>query len=189
MKKLEEMIISDGVVLPGNVLKVGHFLNQQVDPTLLKSMAEEFASIYKDSGVNKILTIEASGIIIAATTAMLMGVPLCIAKKHHTSNLSGEFYETTCYSYTHNEEYNMVISKECLGPDDKVLILDDFLAVGNALNALIRLIEQSGASLVGCGIQIEKGFQGGGDDLRARGVRVESLALIDSMSENSIIFR
>ena len=189
MKKLEEMIISEGIVLPGNVLKVGNFLNQQVNPTLLKEMSEEFARLYKDSGANKIITVEASGIIVASTTAMIMGIPLVIAKKHYTNNLSGDFYETTCYSYTHNEDYNMVIGKEYLSPTDKVIILDDFLAVGNAMSALIRLVKESGASLVGCGVQIEKGFQGGGDKLRSEGVRIESLALIDSMSEDEIIFR
>ena len=189
MELMKDRIKSEGKVLPGNVLKVGSFLNQQIDSNLLSEMGKEFARLYKDSGVNKILTIETSGIAIAASVAMAMNVPMVFAKKHQSSNVDGDVYQAECYSYTHNSNYTMVVSKDYLNANDHILIIDDFLALGNALNSLISIVNESGASLVGCGIAIEKGFQGGGDLLREQGIRVESLAIVDSMSDTDLNFR
>ena len=189
MKLLEERILKEGTVLPGNVLKVGSFLNQQIDTTLLSAIAKEVSSLYKDAGVNKILTIEASGIAIAAAIGIEMGVPVVFAKKHHTSNVDDDTYSAGAHSYTHDCEYNMIVSKSYLTSDDVVLICDDFLAKGGAINGLISLVEQAGAKLAGCAIEIEKAFQGGGDALRAKGIRVESLAMIEKMTDTEVIFR
>ena len=189
MKLLEERILKEGTVLPGNVLKVGSFLNQRIDSTLLSKMADEICELYKDSEINKIMTIESSGIAIASAIGLKMEVPIIFAKKHSSSNVDGDAYTASSHSYTHNNDYNMVISKNYLTKDDKVLIVDDFLAVGNALNGLISLVDQAGAELVGCAIQIEKAFQGGGDALREKGIRVESLACIEKMTDTEVIFR
>ncbi|MBP3388544.1 MAG: xanthine phosphoribosyltransferase [Clostridia bacterium] len=189
MKALEEKILKEGTVLPGNILKVGSFLNHQLDAALLMEMGREIARLYKDAGVTRILTIESSGIAIAVAAAAAMGVPAVFAKKNKSKNLNDDVYTVTVYSYTHDREYPVVVSKDYIKPDDRVLIVDDFLAVGNALRGLIALVGQAGAQVAGCAIAIEKGFQKGGDDLRAQGVRVESLALIDHMTDDSVIFR
>lgn len=189
MLELEQRILKDGKILPGNNLKVGSFLNQEIDTILLSHMADEIADLYKDAGVNKIMTVESSGIAVATAVGIKMGVPVIFAKKHHTSNIDGAEYSTSCYSYTHGKSYNIVISRDYLRDDDVVLLVDDFLAAGNALNSMIDLVNQAGATLAGCAIEIEKGFQGGGDKLRAQGIRVESMALIESMSEDGITFR
>ncbi len=186
---MKEMIRRQGKVLPGGVLKVGSFLNQQVDTDFLARMGQEIARLYAGSGVNKVLTIEASGIAIAAAAGMALGVPMVFAKKHKTSNVDGAVYTAQVHSFTHNTDYTIVVSSDYLLPGDRVLLVDDFLANGNALRGLISLVHQAGAELVGVAAVIEKGFQGGGDALRASGVRVESLAIIDSMDENAVVFR
>ena len=189
MKLLEDMILKEGVVLPGDILKVGSFLNQQIDPSLLAGIGREIARLFEDEGVTKILTIESSGIPMAAAAAMEMGVPMVFAKKHQSSNVDGDVYCVPVASYTHGMTYNVVVSMDYLRPEDKVLLVDDFLATGNALIGLIDLVGQAGAELAGAAVAIEKGYQGGGDDLRSRGIRVEALALIDSMDETGITFR
>ena len=189
MKALEEKIIKEGKVLPGNILKVGSFLNQQLDVDFLSEIGEEIKNIYKDCNVTKILTIEASGIALAVAAGMIMHVPAVFAKKGKSANVSGDVYKTIVHSYTHNSDYNVIVPKEYLSVDDCVVIVDDFLANGKALEGLIDIVNQSGAKLVGCTCAVEKGFQGGGDALRKKGIRVESLAVVEEMSENAIRFR
>lgn len=189
MKQLEEMILKEGKVLPGDILKVGGFLNQNIDTDLLTQMGEEIARLYDGCGVNKILTIEASGIAIAAAAGMAMGVPVLFAKKHRTSNVDGSVYTTVVHSFTHDEDYNVVVSRDYLTSSDRVLLIDDFLANGQALNGLIDLCKQAGAELVGVAIAIEKCFTGAGDAFRAKGVRLESLAMIESMTDCEVTFR
>ena len=185
MKALEEKILTEGKVLPGNVLRVGSFINHMIDPFLVDKMGEEFFERYKNAGVTKILTVEASGIAIAYAAARYFGCPLLFAKKNQTSNITADVYSSPVSSFTHGKTYNVMVSKECLLPTDTVLVVDDFLAIGNALVGLFSIVEQSGAKLAGAGIAIEKGYQGGGDMLRAKGYRVESLAIIDEMNENT----
>ena len=182
MKLLEDRILQDGQVRPGNVLKVDCFLNHQLDVDLLDKIGEEFYRIFKNDGVNKILTIEASGIGIACCAARHFGdVPVVCAKKAQSINLDGEQYATTIYSFTKQKEYPVIVGKRFLSEGDKVLIIDDFLANGCALEGLIKICEAAGAEVSGIGIAVEKGFQGGGDKLRERGFRVESLARIADM--------
>ena len=188
MKLLEDRILSDGKVLPGGILKVGSFLNQQIDTALLSEMAKELFRLFGGEGVNKILTIEASGIAIAAVTGVEFGCPIVFAKKSKTKNISGEVYAAQVESFTHGNTSTVVVSKEYLGPGDRVLIVDDFLATGAALVGLRSLCEQAGATVVGAGIAIEKVFQGGGDALRAQGLRIESLAKIAEMSDDGLRF-
>lgn len=189
MKAMEEKILKEGKVLPGGILKVGSFLNQQIDTVFLKDVAVEIAGLYQNSDVNKILTIESSGIAIATAVALEMGVPLVFAKKHKSSNVDGAVYTSVVHSYTHGTDYTIVVSSDYLCPGDRVLLVDDFLANGKALIGLTDLVTQAGAQTVGAAIAIEKGFQGGGDALRAKGVRVESLAIVESMSDDAITFR
>lgn len=189
IKALEEKILKEGKVLPGNVLKVDGFLNHRIDVGFIMEMGREIAELYKDCPVNKILTIESSGIAIAFAAATFMNVPVVFAKKHKSNNISDNLYSSSVTSFTHNNTYDAVVSKDFLGADDKVLIVDDFLARGNALHGLIDIVNQAEAELIGCAIAIEKGFQNGGDKLRAQGVRIDSLALIDNMTENSLTFR
>lgn len=189
MKLMEEKILREGKVLPGGILKVGSFLNQQIDTVFLAQMGREIARLYAGQGVTKVLTIEASGIAIAAAAGMALGVPMVFAKKHKTSNVDGSVYTASVHSFTHNTDYTIVVSSDYLLPGDKVLLVDDFLANGKALNGLMELCAQAGAEVVGVSAAIEKGFQGGGDSLRAKGVRVESLAIIDTMDDTSITFR
>lgn len=183
MKLLEERILKDGKIGAGNVLKVDCFLNHQIDVPFLSLLGEEFHRLYKDEGITKILTIEASGIGIACLTAAHFGVPVVFAKKTTTNNIAGDVYTAEVYSYTHERTYNIRLSKDFLTPGDRVLIIDDFLAKGSALNALIKLIRDAGATPVGAGIVIEKAFQEGGRELRESGFRVESLARIGAMSQ------
>jgi len=185
---LEDRIRKDGVIKDGDILKVDSFLNHQMDVHFFEALAEEFARLFEGCGVNKILTIEASGIGIASIVALKFGCPLVFAKKSKTRNIAGDVWTSKVQSYTHNRIYDIIVSKDFLGPDDRVLLIDDFLANGAALSGLIQLVEDSGASLVGAGIVIEKAFQPGGDMLRAKGIRIESLARIRSMSENHIEF-
>ena len=181
MKQLEDRIRAEGEVLPGGVLKVGRFLNQQMDPQLFHAMALEWQRLYEGAGVNKILTIEASGIGIAAVAGLVFQCPVVFAKKSKTSNVSGEVYTTKVHSFTHGTTNTVLVSKAYLNPGDRVLIIDDFLANGAALEGLIDLVRQSGAQVAGAGIAIEKAFQPGGDRIRRSGVRVESLARIAEM--------
>ena len=189
MELMEQKIREEGKVLPGGILKVGSFLNQQIDTDFLGKIGGEIARLFSGCGVTKVLTIESSGIAIAAAAGMAMNVPLVFAKKHKTSNVDGSVYSTVVHSYTHGTDYTVVVSSDYLLPSDRVLLVDDFLANGKALQGLIQLVEQAGAELVGAACAIEKGFQGGGDALRAQGIRVESLAIIESMSDSSITFR
>lgn len=189
IRALEERILKEGLVLPGEVLKVGSFLNQQIDTKLLMDMGKETARLFEDAGVTKVLTLEASGIALAVAAGMAMGVPAVFAKKHASINMSDKVYTSSVYSYTHQKTYEIVVSADYVTADDTVLIVDDFLAKGSALAGLIDIVNKAGAKLAGCAIAIEKGFQGGGDKLREQGVRVESLAIIDSMSDDSLTFR
>lgn len=189
MELMEQKIREEGKVLPGGILKVGSFLNQQIDTDFLGRIGREIARLFEGCGVTKVLTIESSGIAIAAAAGMAMKVPMVFAKKHKTSNVDGSTYSTVVHSYTHNTDYTVVVSSDYLLPTDKVLLVDDFLANGKALMGLIELVGQAGATLVGAACAIEKGFQGGGDALRAAGLRVESLAIIESMSDTEITFR
>lgn len=189
MQLMEEKILTEGKVLSGGILKVGSFLNQQIDTAFLKEMGVEIARLFQDAGVTKVLTIESSGIAIAAAAGMELGVPMVFAKKHKSSNVDGSTYTSVVHSYTHNTDYTIVVSSDYLCKGDVVLLVDDFLANGKALIGLCDLVEQAGAKLAGAAVAIEKGFQGGGDTLRAQGVRVESLAIIESMNDVSIAFR
>lgn len=188
MVKLEERILKDGKVFPGNILKVDSFLNHQIDVELLNDIGKEFHRIYKDASVNKILTIEASGIGIACVAAQYFSCPVLFAKKTKTKNIANSVYKTQVRSFTHGTTYDVIVSKDFIGKGDRVLIIDDFLAEGNALVGLVDLCKQAGAEVVGCGIAIEKGFQQGGERLRQSGIRVESLAIIESMSDDSVSF-
>ena len=188
MKLMEERILRDGQLLPGNVLKVDSFLNHQIDVAFICEMGKEFARLFKDEVITKILTIEASGIGIACLTAQYFGVPVVFAKKSKTTNIFGDVYTAKVDSYTHGTTSQIIVSSRFLQPEDRVLIIDDFLANGQALNGLIEIVESAGATVVGAGIAIEKAFQPGGDLIRSRGIRVESLARIAKMDENGIEF-
>lgn len=181
MKLLEERIARDGVVKAEGVLKVDSFLNHQMDIDLFNEMGAEFKRLFADAPINKILTIEASGIGIAAIAAQHFGVPVVFAKKSQSINLDGDMYSTRIQSFTHGKVFNVIVSKKFIGPDDRVLIIDDFLANGCALDGLIDIVESAGATVEGIGIAIEKGFQPGGKNLRERGYRLESLAIVESM--------
>ena len=190
MKELEQRILTDGVVREGNILKVDSFLNHQMDWKLIDDIGAEFYRLYKDSGVTRILTIEAAGIGIACMAARHFNVPMVFAKKAKSLNLDGELLVTKVKSFTYGREYDVTVAKKFLKADDTVLIIDDFLADGMALDGLLDLCAQAGAKVAGCGICIEKGFQPGGARLRERGVRIESLAIVDAMDEHgSITFR
>lgn len=185
MKLLEERILKEGKVLSGNVLKVDGFLNHRIDVELLNEMGKEFARLYKNDDVNKILTIEASGIGIACIAAQHFSCPVVFAKKSKTTNISEDFYCVDVDSFTHKTTNKVIVSKEYLCEGDRVLVIDDFLANGCALRGLIKLIKDAGATLVGCGIAIEKGFQHGGKEIRNDGIRVESLAVVNSMNADT----
>ena len=189
MLLMEERIRRDGRVGPGNILKVDSFLNHQMEPQLYREIGREFYRLFGDCGVTKILTIEASGIGIACVTAQFFDCPALFAKKSRTKNIDGQVFTAQVESFTHGGSYTVMVSRRFLGPGDRVLILDDFLAKGNALLGLINIVEQSGATLVGCGIAIEKGFQEGGRILLEKGIRLESLAVIEAMDEDGIRFR
>ena len=182
MELLEERIRRDGVVKSEGVLKVDGFLNHQMDINLFNEMGKELKRLFADAPINKILTIEASGIGIAAVVAQHFDVPVVFAKKSQSINLDGDVYSTKIQSFTHQRIYDVIVSKKFLNADDHVLLIDDFLANGCALNGLIDLVEEAGATVEGIGIAVEKGFQPGGDDLRSRGYRLESLAIVQSMN-------
>ena len=187
MKLLEERIQKDGKILPGNVIKVDSFLNQQLDVDLLSKCGKEWRDIFGDEGVTKILTVESTGIGVACLTATHFGVPVVYAKKTRGLIDTNEYITSRVVSYTHGTVYDLYCNKEFLGADDKVLIIDDFLANGSALKALIKMVEKSGATLVGAGIAIEKLYKNGGNNIRENGCRVESLAKIAAIDENGII--
>ena len=191
MDLLKKKILEEGEVYAGNILKVDCFLNHQIDCCFLGEVGKEFHRLFKDEGVNKVLTIEASCIAIGAMVALEFGCPLVFAKKSKSKNIAGDVYTTPVESYTHGTTYDVMVSKKFLGKGDRVLIVDDFLAVGNALNGLIRIVKESGAELAGCGAVIEKGYQHGGDKLREQGIKVESLAIIESMNHETgeVVFR
>lgn len=191
MQVLIDRIRKDGIVKPGNVLKVDRFLNHQMDIELFKAIGQEFKRRFSDVEINKILTIEASGIGIACIAAEYFQVPVVFAKKTKTKNIAGDVYTTKVESFTHGTVYDIIVAQEFLGKGDKVLIIDDFLANGKALEGLVELIRNSGAELAGAGIVIEKGFQDGGARIREMGIRLESLAIVESMDAQTgeIVFR
>lgn len=189
MKLLEERIKRDGIVKPGNVLKVDNFLNHQMDIALFNEMGKEFKRLFADCKINKILTIEASGIGIACIVAQYFDVPVVFAKKAQSINIDGDVYSTKIQSFTHQRVYDVIVSKKYLNPEDHILIIDDFLANGCALEGLIDLVQSAGATVEGIGIAIEKGFQQGGKLIRDRGIRLESLAIVDSMEDGELVFR
>lgn len=191
MKLLEDRIRRDGTVKSGDVLKVDAFLNHQMDVELFDAMAAEWQRAFAGKPINKILTIEASGIGIAAIAGARFGVPVVFAKKSQSINLDGTVYATRIKSFTHGRTFDVIVSMRYIGPDDHVLIVDDFLANGCALNGLIEICESAGATVEGIGIAIEKGFQPGGDDLRQRGYDLQSLAIVESMdaATGEIVFR
>lgn len=189
MKLLEDRILKDGHIGADNVLKVDSFLNYQIDVNFVCELGKEFYRLFKDENITKILTIEASGIGIACLAAQYFGVPVVFAKKTKTINIYSDTYNATVHSYTHKKDYDIVVSKEFLSKEDNVLIIDDFLAKGSALTALLMLIEKAGAKTAGAGIVIEKAYQGGGNLVRDMGIRVESLAKIKSISQkDGIVF-
>ena len=191
MQLLKDRIRKDGKIKSGDVLKVDSFLNHQMDIKLFEEIGKEFKRRFSDADINKIITIEASGIGIACIVAQYFDVPVVFAKKSKTKNIAGDVYTTKVESFTHGKVYDIMVAKEFLGAGDKVLLIDDFLANGKALEGLAAVVKDSGAELIGAGIVIEKGFQPGGDRLRADGIRVESLAIVESMDEKtgSIRFR
>ena len=191
MKLLEERIRKDGTVKAGNVLKVDSFLNHQMDIDLFNEMGKEWARLFADRKITKILTVEASGIGIACVAAQHFHEPVVFAKKSQSVNIDGEVYSTKIESFTHKRVYDVIVSKKFLHPEDHILIIDDFLANGCALEGLIDIVNKAGASVEGVGIAVEKGFQKGGDLIRSKGIRVESLAIVESMDDKTgeITFR
>lgn len=190
MVQLEERIRKDGRVLSKDILKVSSFLNHQIDVQLLDDMAEEFARIFSDTKITKVLTIESSGIAIACAVARVLKVPVVFCKKTLTTNINDDVFSTPIHSFTHGRDYNVIVTKDFVRPEDHILIVDDFLANGCALEGLANLVRAAGATLVGAGIAIEKGFQNGGNKLRSSGMRVESLAIVDAMDPvDGITFR
>ncbi len=189
MELLKKVILERSTVQDSNVLRVGCFLNHQIDPYLMKEIGHEFARRFEGKGITKILTIESSGIAPALFTGYILGVPVVFAKKCISNNLDGDLYDACVYSYTKARDYMICVSSEVLSQDDKILIIDDFLANGRAVLGLNELLGKAGAELVGVGIVIEKGFQYGGQLLRDSGFNVQSLAIIESMSQDKIVFK
>ena len=191
MQLLKDRIRKDGKIKEGNVLKVDSFLNHQMDVKLFQEIGKEFKRRFADEEITKILTIEASGIGIACVAAEVFDVPVVFAKKTQTKNIARDVYTTKVESFTHGRVYDIIVSKEFLGKGDKVLLIDDFLANGKALEGLAELVTKSGAELVGAGVVIEKGFQVGGDIIRSKGIHLESLAIVESMDEKTgeVVFR
>lgn len=191
MQLLKDRIRKDGIVREGGVLKVDSFLNHQMDIELFEKIGKEFRRRFEGEEINKILTIEASGIGIACIVAQYFHVPVVFAKKTKTKNIAGDVYTSRVESYTHGRVYDIIVSKDFLGPEDKVLLIDDFLANGKALEGLAQLVQDAGATLVGAGIIIEKGFQRGGDVIREKGIHLESLAIVESMDPTTgeVVFR
>lgn len=189
MQLLKERIAREGRVLPGNIIKVDGFLNHRVDMSLMRQMAKEFGRLFNLTGISAVLTVEASGIALAAVCAEEFGVPLVFAKKAKSDNIEGGLFASEIFSYTYKKKVTLIVAKQWLSSDDKVLIIDDFLANGEALRGLVDIVNLAGAELLGIGVAIEKGFQPGGAKLRAQGVNLKSLAIIESADENGIVFR
>ena len=189
MKLLEEKILSCGTVLPGNILKVDSFLNHQLDVSLLSELGKEFYRLFSDCNVTRILTVEASGIPIACFAAQHFDVPVVFAKKGYHKNIGNDVYTAEVFSFTKGTSYTIFVSKKYINPGDNILVIDDFLANGQAVLGLKKIIEDAEANLAGVGIAIEKGFQNGGKEIRAQGVKLKSLAIVDSMTDDSISFR
>ncbi len=189
MQLLQDRICAEGRVLPGNIIKIDGFLNHQVDIQLMQQLAKEFRRLFPQKEINKILTVEASGIALGAITALEFGVPLVFAKKAKSDNIEGGLYQSEIYSYTYKKKVTLLMAKQWLTENDNVLIVDDFLANGEALRGLIEIVNQSGANLIGVGVAVEKGFQTGGQRLREQGVNLKSLAIIESAQEKNIVFR
>lgn len=187
MQLLKDRICREGKVLPGNIIKIDGFLNHRVDTLLMRAIAKEFCTLFDTTGVTAVLTVEASGIALGTVCAEELGVPMIFAKKAKSDNIEGGLYQCDIYSYTYKKTVTLLLSQEWLGADDKVLIVDDFMANGEALRGLVDIVNQAGAELVGVGIAVEKGFQGGGKRLRESGVNVQSLAIIESADENGIV--
>ena len=189
MKLLQDRIRREGRVLPGNIVKVDGFLNHRVDTALLTQIADEFAKVFDTKGITMVLTAEASGIALATICAQKYGVPMIFAKKAKSDNIEGGLYQSEIFSYTYKKKVTLLVAQDWLSADDKVLIIDDFMAKGYAVHGLIDIVEQAGAQLVGIGIAVEKGFQHGGDDLREKGYNIHSLAIIDKAEPGHIAFR
>ena len=189
MKLLEDKILSCATVLPGNILKVDNFLNHQLDVNLLSELGKEFYRLFEEYNITKILTVEASGIPIACFAAQHFDVPVVFAKKGYHKNIGNDVYTAEVFSFTKGTSYTIFVSKKYINPGDNILVIDDFLANGQAVLGLKKIIEDAGANLTGVGIAIEKGFQNGGKEIRAQGVKLKSLAIVDSMTDDSISFR
>ena len=189
MKQFQDRIRTEGRVLPGNIIKVDGFLNHRVDTALMRSMAKEFKSRFDLTGLTLVLTVEASGIALATICAEEFGVPLVFAKKAKSDNIEGGLYKSEIYSYTYKKQVTLIVSSQWLKATDKVLIIDDFLANGEALRGLVEIVQESGAELLGIGVAIEKGFQPGGQKMRGAGIHLESLAIVESANETGIVFR
>lgn len=189
MKELQDRIQREGKVLPGNIIKVDGFLNHRVDTRLMRDIAKEFKTKFDLTGLTAVLTVEASGIALATICAEEFGVPMVFAKKAKSDNIEGGLYHSDIYSYTYKKKVTLLVSSQWLGKDDKVLIIDDFLANGEALRGLVEIVQEAGAELIGIGVAVEKGFQPGGTRLRAAGTNLVSLAIIESADETGIAFR
>lgn len=189
MKLLQDRIQQEGKVLPGNIVKVDGFLNHRVDITLMKQMVQEFQNRFDLTGLSAVLTVEASGIPLATLCAEAMGVPLLFAKKAKSDNIEGGLYQSEIFSYTYHKKVTLILASEWLSSNDRVLIVDDFLANGEAMRGLVEIVSQAGAELIGIGIAVEKGFQKGGDKLREDGINLQSLAIIEQADQNGIVFR
>lgn len=189
MQQLKDRIQREGRVLPGNIIKVDGFLNHRIDTALMSDMADEFAKYFDVKDITMVLTAEASGIALATICAQRYGVPMVFAKKAKSDNIEGGLYQSDIYSYTYKKKVTLLVSKEWLSSDDKVLIIDDFMANGEAMRGLCDIVTAAGATLMGIGCAVEKGFQGGGDRLRAAGVNLKSLAIIESAEPGNIVFR
>ena len=189
MELLKKRIMEEGKILPGNIVKVDGFLNHRVDTELMEQIAEEFKKRFDTSKVTLVLTAEASGIALATICARAMGVPMVFAKKAKSDNIEGGLYQSDIFSYTYKKKVTLLVSKDWISADDKVLIVDDFMANGEAMRGLCDIVKEAGAELVGIGIAVERGFQHGGDRIREAGINIQSLAIIDSADENGFVFR
>jgi len=189
MQLLKDRIIAEGRILPGSIIKIDGFLNHRVDTGLMRAMAQEFVSLFDLDGLTAVLTIEASGIPLATTCAEELGVPLVFAKKAKSDNIEGGLYQCDIFSYTYKKKFTLLVSRQWLGAGDKVLIIDDFLANGEALRGIVDIVTQAGAEILGIGIAVEKGFQPGGQRMRDAGYNLKSLAIIDKADENGFVFR
>ena len=189
MEMLKERIRSEGKILPGNIVKVDGFLNHRVDTKLMREIAHEFKRRFNRDDITLILTAEASGIALATICAEEFGVPMVFAKKAKSDNIEGGLYASDIFSYTYKKKVTLLVSKDWISAEDKVLIVDDFMANGEAMRGLCDIVKEAGAELIGIGIAVEKGFQHGGDRIREAGINIQSLAIIDSADENGFVFR